>query len=86
MTYSNGLLLDATNWQNLKQKMNKICNELRRLYPSLSPFSSTVRTLPVSDTSPVMATFCLTGRPVARERRAETIVTPALGPSFGVAP
>ena len=33
-----------------------------------------------------MAMFCRTGLSMARERRAETMVTPALGPSFGVAP
>ena len=30
--------------------------------------------------------FCLTGLLIARERRADTIVHPAEGPSFGVAP
>ena len=30
--------------------------------------------------------FCLAGRPRANERRAETIVHPAEGPSLGVAP
>ena len=43
-------------------------------------------TFPVRDTSPVIAMFCLTGRPVAREMRAEMIVQPADGPSLGVAP
>ena len=43
-------------------------------------------TFPVRDTSPVMATFCLMGLFSARDMRADTIVTPALGPSFGTAP
>lgn len=42
--------------------------------------------LPVSETSPVMATFWRTGWLVARDSRAVTIVQPALGPSLGVAP
>jgi len=46
----------------------------------------TGRTLPVSDTSPVIARFCLTGIPVANDNNAVTMVQPALGPSFGVAP
>ena len=46
----------------------------------------TGRTLPVSETSPVMATFCRIGFPVANDNRAVTIVQPALGPSLGVAP
>ena len=43
-------------------------------------------TLPVRETSPVMARFCRTGRSRARESRAVTMVQPALGPSLGVAP
>lgn len=46
----------------------------------------TGRIFPVNDTSPVMATFCLTGQFMARDSRAVTMVHPALGPSFGVAP
>ena len=46
----------------------------------------TGNTFPVRDTSPVIATFCLTGLSIARESKAEMIVTPALGPSLGVAP
>lgn len=46
----------------------------------------TGRTLPINETSPVMAKSCLTGLLLASERRAVTIVHPALGPSFGVAP
>ena len=46
----------------------------------------TGKTFPVSESSPVMATFCLIGRSLANEMRAETMVTPALGPSLGVAP
>ena len=33
-----------------------------------------------------MATFCLTGLSVAKDRSAVTIVQPADGPSLGVAP
>lgn len=46
----------------------------------------TGRIFPVNDTSPVMATFCLTGQFIANDSKAVTIVHPALGPSFGVAP
>lgn len=46
----------------------------------------TGNTLPFRETSPVMAIFCLTGVLVAKDIRAVTIVTPALGPSLGVAP
>lgn len=43
-------------------------------------------TLPVSDTSPVMAKFCRMGCFDANDNKAVTIVHPALGPSLGVAP
>lgn len=43
-------------------------------------------TLPVSESSPVIATSDLGGLPVAMERREEAIAIPADGPSFGVAP
>ena len=43
-------------------------------------------TFPVSDISPVMANSCRTGSPWASDRRADTMVQPALGPSLGVAP
>src|SRR5579859_5733123 len=43
-------------------------------------------TSPRSDTSPVMATSERTGMPVRSEMSARYIATPALGPSFGVAP
>lgn len=46
----------------------------------------TGRIFPVNDTSPVIATFCLTGQFMASDSKAVTIVHPALGPSFGVAP
>lgn len=36
--------------------------------------------------SPVIATSCRIGTFFARDRNAVTIVQPALGPSFGVAP
>ena len=43
-------------------------------------------TWPVSVTSPVMATSLLIGVPVTSEAMAVAIVTPALGPSLGMAP
>ena len=43
-------------------------------------------TWPVSVTSPVMATSLLTGVSVTSEQMAVAIVTPALGPSLGMAP
>ena len=43
-------------------------------------------TRPCSVTSPVMPTVLFTGRPVSSDASAVTIVTPALGPSFGMAP
>jgi hypothetical protein len=46
----------------------------------------TGKTRPVNDTSPVIATFCLMGLFKPRDRSAVTIVQPADGPSFGVAP
>ena len=46
----------------------------------------TGNTFPVSDTSPVMDRSSGILLPVARLSRAVTMVQPALGPSFGVAP
>ena len=43
-------------------------------------------TLPRSVISPVMATSLRTGRRVASEASAVTMVTPAEGPSLGMAP
>jgi hypothetical protein len=43
-------------------------------------------TRPCSVTSPVMPTVLFTGLPLSSETSAVTIVTPALGPSFGIAP
>ena len=43
-------------------------------------------TRPCSVISPVIATVCLTGRPVSSEASAVVIVMPALGPSLGIAP
>ena len=57
---------------------------LTAIHFSLIP--PTGSTLPVKDTSPVIATFCLIGLFRTNERRADTMVHPALGPSFGVAP
>ena len=63
---------------------SKIRKNLTAIVFSLMP--PTGNTFPVNDTSPVIAMSCLTGLFIASERRAETIVCPALGPSFGVAP
>jgi hypothetical protein len=46
----------------------------------------TGRTRPVNDNSPVIAIFCLMGLFKPSDRSAVTIVQPADGPSFGVAP
>src|SRR5256885_12845667 len=46
----------------------------------------TGKTFPIRDSSPVMAVFSFTGFFVDRDNKAVTIVTPAEGPSFGVAP
>ena len=46
----------------------------------------TPRTLPVSVISPVIATSATTGWSSASESSELTMVTPADGPSFGVAP
>ncbi len=43
-------------------------------------------TWPVSVISPVIATSLLTGVPVTSEQIAVAIVTPADGPSLGIAP
>ena len=43
-------------------------------------------TRPCSVTSPVVPTVCFTGRPLSSDARAVVMVTPALGPSFGIAP
>ena len=43
-------------------------------------------TCPVRVISPVIATSLRTGRPESSEASAVTMVTPALGPSLGVAP
>lgn len=46
----------------------------------------TGKTRPVKDTSPVIATFCFIGLFNPSDKNAVTIVQPADGPSFGVAP
>ena len=53
---------------------------------TFSRMPPTGSTLPVSEISPVIAIRCLTGLLSARESSDETRVTPAEGPSFGVAP
>ena len=45
----------------------------------------TGRAKPYKDNSPVMAKSDLTRLPVKRETKATVMVTPALGPSLGVA-
>lgn len=62
---------------------NQTCKRTAMIFSLMPP---TGRTLPVSDTSPVIARFCRTGTPVANDNKAVTMVQPALGPSFGVAP
>lgn len=46
----------------------------------------TGKIFPVKDTSPVIAKFSITGRFIANDNKALTMVHPAEGPSFGVAP
>jgi hypothetical protein len=46
----------------------------------------TGKTRPVKETSPVIATSCLIGLFKASDKSAVTMVQPADGPSFGVAP
>ena len=71
-----------------KIKRNLRSHEGELLFPALEKVQRErkTRTFPVRDTSPVMATFCLTGLSVARDRRAVMMVQPADGPSLGVAP
>jgi hypothetical protein len=45
-----------------------------------------LRTFPVSEISPVMATWTYIGLLMLREYREEAIAIPAEGPSLGVAP
>ena len=58
----------------------------RRAAIIFSLIPPTGKTLPVRVISPVMARGRLMVFALAREIRAVAIVTPALGPSFGVAP
>lgn len=69
-------------------EMNSWGTETERALTAIvfSLIPPTGRIFPVNDTSPVMATFCLTGQFMANDSKAVTIVHPALGPSFGVAP
>lgn len=46
----------------------------------------TGNTFPIKEISPVIATSCRTGLFIANDSKAVTMVAPALGPSFGVAP
>jgi len=54
--------------------------------PGRQDDGSDPRPVPRSVISPVMARSLRTGRRVASEARAVTMVTPAEGPSFGMAP
>ena len=61
---------------------------LEKNRPKSSPYSLTFslipptgKTMPRNEISPVIAKFSLTGRPVANDKAAVTIVQPALGPS-----
>ena len=64
-----------------------MCVTPERLAASIfSLIPPTRRTLPVNDNSPVMARFSRTGLSIASDMRAVTMVQPAEGPSFGVAP
>ena len=56
---------------------------LARSFSLSPPIGST---LPLNVSSPVIATSALTGIPVTADNTAVAIVTPAEGPSFGVAP
>mmetsp|Transcript_60443 Transcript_60443/g.175054 ORF Transcript_60443/g.175054 Transcript_60443/m.175054 type:complete len:245 (+) Transcript_60443:293-1027(+) len=58
----------------------------RRAAMTFSLIPPTFKTLPVKVNSPVIAKFDLNGWLSARLTNAEAIVTPAEGPSFGVAP
>ena len=51
---------------------------------SLMPLTGSI--LPLKVISPLRATFLLAGRDVRREMRARAMVTPAEGPSLGIAP
>ena len=73
-THGDSLLFDSSHRKYLSRCIDHIVGVV------------TTPTFPVRDTSPVMATFCLNGVSVARERRADTMVHPADGPSLGVAP
>ena len=59
---------------------------MRRAASTFSLMPPTGSTLPDSVISPVIARFGLTGRPDSADASAVTIVTPADGPSFGIAP
>ena len=58
----------------------------RRAARAFSRMPPTGSTSPLSVISPVIATSSRTARPVAAERIAVAIVTPADGPSLGIAP
>lgn len=77
-------LLDGCTQQNVTTVYQTLITWLTAIVFSLIP--PTGKIFPVSETSPVIATFWRTGWFNANERRAVTMVQPALGPSFGVAP
>ena len=58
----------------------------RRAASAFSRMPPTGSTSPLSVISPVIATSCRTGWLRAADRMAVAIVTPADGPSFGIAP
>ena len=74
------------------QSFRLSAGKMRHLTPArlaaivFSLIPPTGRTFPVNDSSPVMATFCRIGLFNASDSKAVTMVTPADGPSFGVAP
>ena len=82
ISHSDCLLLDPSYWQYLCERQA----ECITLYVCTRYCMCISLAFPVSETSPVMAMFCRTGVSLASERRADTIVHPADGPSLGVAP
>lgn len=76
-TYGNCLFFNAPYWQYLINQLLIKDQDIISKFP---------HTLPVSDISPVIAMFCLTGLPRANDSIADTIVQPAEGPSLGTAP
>lgn len=78
-TYRYTLLFNPTHWQHLHGD-KILCTEIKDEYQNI------FNTFPVRDISPVIASCCLSGLPIASDSNAETMVQPADGPSLGVAP